>query len=139
MGLLPTISVHAKTKTNVQFNNRPINQSTHQPTYQQTKLHKTPNASHKRRRAPANYLSVSLTRGRFQRCGDHVREPKASCFFWERLTKACSVRRDNYQRQWIGESHQSPSMGSANQVADGRNTTTDVGTLTDRRIAQSAG
>ena len=30
-------------------------------------------------------------------------------------------------------------MGSANQVADGRNTTTDVGTLTDRRIAQEAG
>ncbi len=29
-------------------------------------------------------------------------------------------------------------MESANQVADGRNTTTDVGTLTDRRIAQSA-
>ena len=60
-------------------------------------------------------------------------------FFWERLTKACSVRRDNYQRQWIGESHHSPHMGSANQAADGRNTTTDVGTLTDRKIAQSAG
>ena len=55
-------------------------------------------------------------------------------FFWKRLTKACSARRDNYQRQWIGESHHSPHMGSANQAADGRNTTTDVGTLTDRRL-----
>ncbi len=55
-----------------------------------------------------------------------MREPKASQFFWERLTKAYSVCHDNYQRQWTGESHYSPPMGSANQVADGRNTTTDI-------------